>query len=138
MDNQTTVQSNRAKKHKILLISTAVTILLVALISVLATLYLNRSIELKLVDAYTGKVITNTGVEIYSDNGIRCTMAPCPTDSQDWNGESDSNGLINFPSKTINYSTIILVKGYGSGDLNKDPEKSFDNWTIKLNQDLGN
>ena len=46
--------------------------------------------HVRLLDAATAKPIANTDVELWSDNGIRCIKAPCPTDGKQWKGTSDA------------------------------------------------
>ena len=99
--------------------------------------FLNSIIQVKLIDAYSGQLISNVDVRIYSDNGIRCFTTPCNTEGQEWNGKTDSNGFISIPSKIINQSTGITAIGYKSGrDLGKDSEKitKYD-WLMELDPD---
>lgn len=96
------------------------------------------TINVKLLDAFSGQIISNTDVKIYSDNGIRCFTTPCNTEVQEWIGRSDNNGIISIPSKIINVVTTITATGYKSGrDLNKDSEKiDNENWSIELDPDI--
>lgn len=96
------------------------------------------TIEVKLIDAFSGQTISNTDVKIYSDNGIRCFTTPCNTEAQEWMGKSDNSGIISIPSRIINVVTTITATGYKSGrDLNKDSEKiDDDNWLIELDPDI--
>jgi len=133
-------------------IFTLILIALVLLIGILAFLYFNNNhesnsvnniddngynIEVKLVDALSSKSIANTGVNISSDNGIRCIVAGCDTNSQNWAGTSNENGLIFVSSKIINNTTTLTATGYGGGrDLGKDSDKTGNNWTLELDSDI--
>jgi hypothetical protein len=91
----------------------------------------------KLFDAFTGQTIRNVDVRIFSNNGISCFKAPCPTAAQEWNGKSDNDGLVLIPLKVINVYILITATGYKSGrDLNRDSEKIISNyWLIELDPD---
>jgi len=95
------------------------------------------TINIKLLDAFSGQAISNADVRIYSDNGILCFTTPCNTEGQEWTGKSDNGGIISIPSKVINVVTTITATGYKSGrDLNKDSEKiDNNNWLIELDPD---
>ncbi len=95
------------------------------------------TIKVKLVDALSGQTISDTNVKIYSDNGVRCIQAPCPTEGQEWTGKSDSDGIVVVPSGVINAVTNITATGYRAGrDLNADSEKITSNdWSIELDPD---
>lgn len=95
------------------------------------------TVKVSLLDAFSGQVISNVAVRVYSDNGIRCFQAPCNTEVQEWHGRSDNNGFVFIPSKIINKVTTISATGYKAGrDLNKDSEKIADNyWVIELDPD---
>lgn len=95
------------------------------------------TVKVSLLDAFSGQAIPNVTVRVYSDNGMRCVMAPCKTEVQEWNGRSDNHGFILIPSKIINKVTTISATGYKSGrDLNEDSEKvADDHWVIELDPD---
>lgn len=98
---------------------------------------LTGSVKVKLVDAFSGNIIPDADVKIYSDNGVRCFTTPCNTEGQEWNGKSDGDGIVIVPKKVINEVTTITATGYGSGrDLNRYADKITDSeWTIELDPD---
>ncbi len=100
-------------------------------------LFSNTTTKVTLLDAYSGQQISNTAVTIYSDNGIRCIMAPCPTEEQEWTGKSDDQGVVSFPSGMINVNTHITAAGYRSGrNLGSDGEKiSYTDRILELDPD---
>jgi hypothetical protein len=74
------------------------------------------SVHVRLLDAGTAKPIANSDVELYSDNGIRCIKAPCPTDGQQWKGTSDADGRVTIPKSALNTTANIKSAAY-NGDL---------------------
>lgn|GEM_PF-7127311 len=95
-------------------------------------------LNIKLLDSVSKRPITDTDVNIYSDNGIRCITVPCNTEGQEWNGKSDDNGVITIPVKLVNTVTTLTATGYGSGkDLTKDSQKkSNSDWVLELDMDV--
>jgi hypothetical protein len=90
------------------------------------------SVHVKLFDAATARPIASTEMELYSDNGIRCIKAPCPTDGKSWKGKTDANGRLTIPKSALN-ATANLKSATYSGDLVTDatPDASGD-WTVEL------
>lgn len=72
------------------------------------------SLRVQLVDERSGKPIRNTDVEVYSDNGVRCVMEPCPTNGMSWNGRTDRNGFVRIPGSIRQRSMHISASGYSS------------------------
>lgn len=93
--------------------------------------------KIKLLNASSGQIISNTDVRIYSDNGIRCITAPCNNERQEWTGKSNNEGIILVSPDITNVVTTITATGYKSGrDLSKHAEKiDNNNWLIELDPD---
>jgi len=93
----------------------------------LALLFLAASaafaVDLELIDARTGKPIAGAGVRIWSDNGIRCSRAPCPTNGKEWKGKSNAAGVVKLPDGFIQLATNVTVSGYDSRNLSPDAQK---------------
>jgi hypothetical protein len=94
-------------------------------------------LKLKVVDKSTKRPIKNTDVEIYSDNGIRCIQAPCPTNGKRWQGKTNAKGVVSIPASLIQNSMTITAVGYSRGkELNRDAKKlGKRSWVILLEHD---
>lgn len=100
-----------------------------------------QTISMQLLDADTTHPISATTIDIYSDNGVRCVRAPCPTEGRSWQGQTDPNGWLQIPSEVFNRVTHLDAKGYGGRELMEnaipiepgiwkvslDPERRLDN-----------
>ncbi len=79
-----------------------------------------------------GRPVADAPVEIYSDNGIRCIRAPCPTNGTEWRGRSDAVGIVVIPTRVLQASTTITTPGY-QGDLVQGARHQRDGtWRMKL------
>ncbi len=96
-----------------------------------------QTILVRLVDAETGQAISDADVKVFSDNGIRCAQAPCPTNGQEWHGGSDAYGVVHVPSAMANVETSVVATGYRSGrDLISDSERMGDReFVLELDPD---
>jgi hypothetical protein len=94
----------------------------------------SETVRVKLLDALSGEVISNSDVKVSSDNGIRCIKAPCPTDGSQWNGRSDANGYVIIPTNIFRQNTDISTPAYRGGkDLIGGSEQDIDGgWVIEL------
>jgi hypothetical protein len=81
-----------------------------------------------------GKPVTNITISLHSDNGLRCVTTPCPTNSKDWNGKSNAQGIVNIPKSFLQKSTTVWTKTYPNGtDLIAQAKKGANGvWTVKL------
>jgi len=91
-------------------------------------------LKLLLLDKRTRKPLRLTALEIYSDNGIRCIKAPCPTNGIEWKGKTDARGYVVVPGQIRQNSMTITALGYSrGGELNSDSMKrGKDYWVIAL------
>jgi hypothetical protein len=79
-----------------------------------------------------GRPLAGAPVEIWSDNGIRCIRAPCPTNGTSWHGRSDARGLVVIPTRVLQASTTLTTPGY-EGDLVEGARPgSHGLWSIRL------
>ena len=76
-----------------------------------------NSVSITLVNKTSGKPIPHTKVSIYSDNGIRCIQAPCPTNSKSWEGVTGQDGVITVPKSNIQSATYVSPEGYRTASL---------------------
>jgi hypothetical protein len=93
-----------------------------------------ETVKVKLLDAFSGEVISNSDVEVHSDNGIRCIRAPCPTNAKQWQGKSDANGYVIISTNVLQPVTRIWTPAHKQGkDLVRDSEKDTDGaWVVEL------
>jgi hypothetical protein len=77
------------------------------------------SLRVQLVDAATSRRVANADVEVFSDNGIRCATAPCPTDGRTWRGRTDARGRVVLPRHALNVTASIGTPSH-DGDLIAD------------------
>jgi hypothetical protein len=90
------------------------------------------SVRVGLLDAVSGRPIANTDVELWSDNGVRCVQAPCPTNGQGWAGRSDASGQVVVPTSAVQAVTAVKTPGH-EGDLIGDSEPADGGgWTVEL------
>jgi hypothetical protein len=93
-----------------------------------------ETVRVKLLDEFSGEVISNSDVKVYSDNGIRCIRAPCPTNGKEWRGRSDDNGYVLIPTNILQRSTDISTPSHRGGkDLIGGSEQDMDGaWVVEL------
>jgi hypothetical protein len=90
------------------------------------------SVRVRLLDAVSGGPIANAEVELWSDNGIRCVQAPCPTNGQQWSGRSNAAGQVMFPTSALQAVTAVKTPDH-EGDLIGDSEPANGGgWTAEL------
>ena len=90
------------------------------------------SVQLQLLDASTARPLANADVELWSDNGIRCIKAPCPTDGKQWKGSSDAKGRVTIPKSALN-TTANIRSGAYTGDLVGDATSDAKGgWSIEM------
>jgi hypothetical protein len=77
-----------------------------------AIIFKNKLLQLTVINKNTKKPIANRAVTVNSDNGIRCIKAPCPTNSMQWQGQTNRQGVVVIPHKVIQKSTTMTVPGY--------------------------
>lgn len=77
-------------------------------------------VELLILDRATYKPIGNRATQVYSNNGIRCVTTPCPTNTKNWEGTTDRQGVVLIPKQVIQSSTTLTLNGYAAADLGKD------------------
>ena len=96
------------------------------------------ALQLKVIDAATRVPLSYKEVEIYSDNGIRCMKAPCPTNGVEWQGRTNARGDVVIPGDIVQASMTITAGGYGAEELNRAARKmSKQSWLIPLEPEKG-
>ncbi len=91
-----------------------------------------QTVRVRLVDGSSARPLANAAVEIWSDNGIRCFRAPCPTNGTRWQGHADAAGVVVIPRAVLQASTSITTPGY-EGDLVQDARQQRDNtWKMPM------
>jgi len=89
-------------------------------------------VEILLLDGYSAQPIASTGVDVYSDNGIRCIKAPCNTGGQSWQGETDASGVVRLPSRIVNKVTNVSAAGYAGAELSRDGQRRTGRLQLEL------
>ena len=90
------------------------------------------SVRVQFLDATSAQPIANTDIELWSDNGIRCIQAPCPTNGKQWKGRSDAFGRMVIPKSALNTTTTLKSAIY-HGDLVQDASPNGGGtWAIEL------
>jgi len=84
-------------------------------------------VRVQLFDIYSGLPLANAAVEVESDDGIVCKMAPCPTDQKTWLGRSDDSGAITIPPSAIQVDTYVKTKGHRLAKLADDAIQASSN-----------
>ena len=93
-----------------------------------------ETVRVKLLDEFSGEVISNSDVEVSSDNGRRCIRAPCDTNNKEWRGRSDANGYVVIPTEFLQQTTDISTPSHRGGkDLISGSERAMDGaWVVEL------
>jgi hypothetical protein len=79
------------------------------------------TLRVELVDVVSATAIPDVPVEVFSDNGIRCMRAPCPTNGRTWRGRADSAGRVRIPTTVLQATVSLRTPGH-FGDLVADSE----------------
>lgn len=92
------------------------------------------TVRVKLLDEFSGEVISNSDVEVSSDNGIRCIQPPCDTNPKQWRGRSDANGYVVVPTGILQQITSISTPSHRGGkDLVGGSEQDMNGaWVVEL------
>ena len=91
-------------------------------------------LQVRVIDAGTQKALANTDVDVYSDNGIRCIQAPCPTNGMSWRGRTDKHGVVVIPDSVVQYSMTIGAPGYRAVGITRS--KFRRRQTVALERDV--
>ena len=91
------------------------------------------TLKILITDKKTGKALAHKAVQIYSDNGVRCIQAPCPTNGKNWTGKTDKHGYIFVPNEIRQNSMTLSINGFNGEELNRSARKlNKDSWVIVL------
>ena len=91
-------------------------------------------LQVRVIDAGTRKPLANTDVDVYSDNGIRCIQAPCPTNGVSWGGRTDKHGVVVIPDSVVQASMSIGAPGYRAVGITRS--KFRRRQTVALERDV--
>lgn len=95
-----------------------------------------KNLRILVIDKATNKPLKNKSVEIYSDNGIRCVKAPCPTNGIEWKGKTNKYGYLIIPNNIRQASMTLGIAGYDAKELNQSARKvSKNKWIISLSRE---
>ncbi len=91
-----------------------------------------ETVRVRLLDGSSARPLANVPVEIWSDNGIRCFRAPCPTNGTRWQGHADAAGVVVIPRAVLQATTSITTPGY-DGDLVQGARQGRDGtWNMPM------
>ena len=92
-----------------------------------------ESYLLKITDKSSKEPVANTPVRIYSHHEKLCVLAPCQTNGMDWEGITNAQGALLFPSKLIQNSIQIFVTGYRAANFTREAKIDASGvWAIAL------
>ena len=74
-------------------------------------------VRVQVFDVYSGLALANTSVEVTSDNGIQCSVPPCPTGSRTWSGQTDGSGVLMIPPSALQFDTYVKTKDHRDARL---------------------
>ena len=94
----------------------------------------SETVRVRLLDAFSGKIISNSDVGLSSENTIDCRHAPCPSNANQSRLRSDANGYVLIPANILNVSTHISAPGYQrETDLIGGAEENIHGvWVVEL------
>jgi hypothetical protein len=93
---------------------------------------IGETVRVRLLDASSDRPLSNADVELWSDNGVRCIKAPCPTNGTQWTGRSDAAGDVVIPTSVLQPVTTIRTPTH-EGDLIRDSEPADSGrWVAEL------
>jgi hypothetical protein len=89
------------------------------------------TLRVRLLDAATGRPLAGAAVTVYSDNGIRCDRAPCPTNGRTWQGRTGATGWLALPRTEIQ-QTVSVSTPTRYGDLVGDATRAAGGWVLRM------
>ncbi len=94
----------------------------------------NRDLAARIVDQRTRGPLRLRTVTMYSYNGRRCLRTPCTTNGEQWEGRTDSAGVVILPARLRQKSIHLWVEGYSLRvDLHATAvRRSADSWDVAL------
>ena len=72
--------------------------------------------------------VKNAKVKLFSDNGVRCVRAPCPTNGREWQGATDAKGVVVIPGSMVDRAMSLTVDGFQA--VNLPPERPGNRLTV--------
>lgn len=91
------------------------------------------SLRIVLTNKKTGAAITDTAVEIYADNGVRCVTTPCPTNGRAWSGSTNTTGEVTVPAAYVGESMTVTASGYQGAELHVSGKVQSDgSWQLPV------
>jgi len=91
-----------------------------------------RLLHVQLRDARTTRPIAGTEVTVYSDNGTRCVVAPCPTNGREWKGKTDASGYVTIPRSAIQFATSISTRTHSADLIAQAKRSGKGGWVVEM------
>ncbi len=94
-------------------------------------------LRVRLIDRRTRAPLRRRAVTVYSDNGRRCLRAPCATNGEQWDGRTDTTGMVVLPGRLRQESMHLWADGYSMRIdlLDSAVRRSADSWVVALRRD---
>ncbi len=89
------------------------------------------TLRVQLVDALSAEPLADAPVQVWSDNGVRCIRAPCPTGARSWSGRTDAGGWLRLPRTALQAASSVETPAH-AGDLIEDSRLAGDGWVAAL------
>lgn len=104
-----------------------------ALNNVNANTNATTSLHVTFINTKTHLPIRNSLATLYSDNGVRCVQAPCPTNGKTWTGKTNQIGQLTIPAADVNASMTFYLTSYQAAELHTSGKQQPDgSWTLSL------
>jgi hypothetical protein len=86
----------------------------------------------RVLDASSGRPISNLDIRIHPVNAVICERAPCSPDSTKWRARSDSSGRTVIPRRAIAMSVIAETDAYVPDLLDNATKRDHGGWDLEL------
>lgn len=92
-----------------------------------------QPLKVVFVNGQTQALITNTSVNLYADNGVRCVTEPCPTNGRTMVDTTDAAGSMTVPVTFVDESMTFTLTGYQGKELHVGGTLQADgSWKLSL------
>jgi hypothetical protein len=86
----------------------------------------------RVLDASSGRPISNLDIRIHPANAVVCERAPCSPDSTNWKARSDSSGRTVIPRRAIAMSVVAETDAYAPDLLDNATKRERGGWDLEL------
>jgi hypothetical protein len=86
----------------------------------------------RVLDASSGRPISNLDIRIHPANTVVCERAPCSPDSTSWRARSDTSGRTAIPRRAIAVGVIAETDAYAPDLLDNATKRESGGWDLEL------